>query len=220
MNVLIVAAHPDDELLGVGGTALGHAQRGDCVQAAVLCEGASVRYGAEWSAEVARQANRAAKILQLRPPVLGNLPEQRLETLPLIEIIRQVEELIETNRPEIVYTHFAGDMNRDHRIISEAVLVAARPCSAPSVREVLMFETPSSTEWGAAALLPGFQPSLFVDITAQLDAKVKAFECYTREVCEAPHPRSPQGLRARAAYWGSTICRPAAEAFVVARQIR
>lgn len=220
MNVLIVAAHPDDELLGVGGTAMVHARRGDLVHAAVLCEGISVRYGAERGEEVAAEANRAAQILGLPPPCLGSLPEQRLDTVPLIDVIAQVETLVQRHRPEVVYTHFGGDMNRDHRVVSEAVLVATRPCVAPFVKEVLMFETPSSTEWGTPQLLPYFQPSLFVDISAQLDKKVAAFQCYSHEVRDSPHPRSPQALRARANYWGSVICRPAAEAFVVARAIR
>ncbi len=220
MNVLIVGAHPDDELLGVGGAALVHSTRGDHVQAAILCEGVSIRYGQERDAEVAEEAERAAKILGLAKPVLVGLPEQRLDTLPLIDVIQKVEALVEQYRPEVVYTHFAGDMNRDHRVVSEAVLVATRPCSAPFVKEVLMFETPSSTEWGPACLLPVFQPAMFVDITPHLETKIAAFQCYSREVRESPHPRSPEGLRARAGYWGSTICRPAAEAFVVARAIR
>lgn len=220
MKVLIVAAHPDDELLGVGGTALAHAKRGDSVQAAVLCEGISVRYGAERAREVAEQARKAAQLLQVRPPKLGNLPEQRLETLPILEVTQEVEALVKEYQPEVVYTHFGGDLNRDHRVISEAVLVATRPCSAPSVKQVLMFETPSTTEWGAPSLLPYFQPNLFVDITEHLEAKIAAFQCYSHEVREAPHPRSAESLRARAGYWGSCICRPAAEAFVVVRAIR
>jgi len=220
MNVLIVAAHPDDELLGAGGTAMAHARRGDCVQAAVLCEGASVRYEATWSDEVSRQSKRAAQILELSPPILRALPEQRLETLPLGDIVREVEGLVKRYQPEIVYTHFGGDMNRDHRIVSEAVLVATRPCAAPSVREVLMFETPSTTEWGSPHLLPPFQPALFVDISPYMESKIAAFECYSREVREWPHPRSPESLRVRAAYWGGCICRPAAEAFAIVRMIR
>jgi LmbE family N-acetylglucosaminyl deacetylase len=220
MNVLIVAAHPDDELLGVGGTALKHSRRGDFVHTAVLCEGVSIRYGLERVAEVVKEANSAARILELAPPILGSLPEQHLEMLPLIDVVREVEALVEEYRPEVVYTHFGGDMNRDHRIVSEAVLVATRPCSAPSVREILMFETPSSTEWGSPQLLPYFQPTTFVDISPYLEAKVEAFQCYSREVRESPHPRSPEALRARAKYWGSVICREAAEAFVVARAIR
>lgn len=220
MKILIVAAHPDDELLGVGGTALAHVSRGDSVQAAVLCEGVSVRYGPERALEVAAEANRAADILSLRRPILGEFPEQRLETLPLGKIISEVEKLVGEYQPDVVYTHFGGDMNRDHRVVSEAVLVATRPCSAPSVKDVLMFETPSSTEWGSPQLLPCFQPALFVDITPHLENKIAAFLCYSHEVRAWPHPRSPEALRARANYWGSIVCRPAAEAFAVARSIR
>ena len=148
------------------------------------------------------------------------LPDQRLDTLPLSEVACEVEQLIEGFAPEVVYTHFGGDINRDHQIIAEAVLVATRPYAAPSVREVLMFETPSSTEWGAPQILPVFHPAVFVDIAPTLERKVDAFLCYTAEVRDYPHPRSPRALRERARYWGSLVNRTAAEAFAVVRSLR
>ncbi|MFN7933204.1 MAG: PIG-L deacetylase family protein [Bryobacteraceae bacterium] len=220
MRVLIVAAHPDDELLGVGGTAAAHARRGDEVHALILCEGVSVRYGPERAAEIAAEAQRAARILGVSQIKMGRLPEQRLDELCLLQVIQEIEPVLASYEPHVVYTHFGGDMNRDHRIVSEAVLVAARPCSAPFLRELLMFETASSTEWSSPGLLPAFQPNLFVDITSHLDAKIEAFQCYSHEVKPCPHPRSPECLRARAQHWGSFICRQAAEPFLVVRSIR
>jgi len=220
MKVLVVSAHPDDEILGVGGTVAVHAGRGDEVRLAVLCEGVSARHQAERRAEVAEQSRRAAALVGAAGVVQRGLPDQRLDTLPLSEVACEVEQLIEGFAPEVVYTHFGGDINRDHQIIAEAVLVATRPYAAPSVREVLMFETPSSTEWGAPQILPVFHPAVFVDIAPTLERKVDAFLCYTAEVRDYPHPRSPRALRERARYWGSLVNRTAAEAFAVVRSLR
>ena len=220
MQVLVVAAHPDDELLGAGGTVALHAARGDRVTLAVMCEGISVRYPAERRSEVASQSRRAAAILGAAGVHLGDLPEQRLDTLPISEVTGHVERLVQDVRPEVVYTHFAGDINRDHQVLAEAVRVATRPYAAPFVREVLMFETPSSTEWGGAPGLAVFAPTVFVDVATTIERKVEAFLCYDAEVRPFPHPRSPESLRARAAYWGSLVNRSAAEPFVIARAVR
>lgn len=220
MNVLVVAAHPDDEILGVGGTVASHIANGDRVRLAVMCEGFSSRYSPDWDGEVRKQANDAARILGVTDLVLGNLPDQKLDTLPLCQVTRKVEQLISDLQPELVYTHFAGDINRDHRVLTEAVLVAVRPYSAPSVKEILMFETPSSTEWSSPLLTISFQPNLFVDVSNFLERKLEAFSCYSAEVREYPHPRSLGALADRARYWGSVINRKCAEAFVLVRSTR
>ena len=220
MNVLVVAAHPDDELLGVGGTVASHTAKGDRVRVAVMCEGVSSRYSPERDSEIRKQANEAARILGVTDLVLGDLPDQRLETLPLTDVTRRVAQLMTDLQPELIYTHFAGDINRDHRVLTEAVLVAARPYAAPSVKKILMFETPSSTEWGSPALTASFQPNVYVDVSEFLERKIAAFSCYSAEVRPSPHPRSPEALADRARYWGSVINRRCAEAFVLVRSIR
>lgn len=220
MNVLVIAAHPDDELLGLGGTVAAHCAKGDRVRLAIMCEGVSQRYASEWDLEVRKQARRAAEILGVTDLVLGNLPDQRLETLPLSDIVKEIEALIADFGPEIIYTHFGGDINRDHKVLCEAVLVAARPYAAPGVKEILMFETPSSTEWGSPVLAAPFQPTVFVDISKYLQTKIEAFSCYSAEVRPCPHPRSAEGLTVRARYWGSIVNREAAEAFVSVRSLR
>jgi LmbE family N-acetylglucosaminyl deacetylase len=220
MNVLVVAAHPDDELLGVGGTIASHIANGDCVKVAVMCEGISSRYASERSIEVRTQAHDAARILGVTDLVLGELPDQRLDTIPFGDVTKRVVQLIDDLQPELIYTHFGGDINRDHRILAEAVLVAARPYSAPTVKELLMFETPSSTEWSSPAVTATFQPNVYVDISKVLERKLKAFSCYSTEVREVPHPRSLEVLSARARYWGSVINRQYAEAFALVRSTR
>jgi LmbE family N-acetylglucosaminyl deacetylase len=220
MKVLVVSAHPDDEILGVGGTVAVHVRRGDQVCLAILCEGDSARSRPDRLAEVKDESRRAAAILGVSDVIHCGLPDQRLDTLPLGLVTGEVEAIVKSFEPAIVYTHFGGDINRDHRVIAEAVLVATRPYAAPSVREVLMFETPSSTEWGSPELLPVFHPTAFVDIARTLERKVEGFLCYTAEVCDYPHPRSAQGLRERARYWGSLVNCSAAEAFAVVRWLR
>lgn len=220
MNVLVVAAHPDDEILGVGGTIASHVARGDQVRLAVMCEGVSSRYSPERDSEIRRQATEAARILGVTDVVLGDLPDQRLDTLPLGEIVNQVDSLMGAVQPEVIYTHFAGDVNRDHRVLAEAVLISARPYSARSLREILMFETPSSTEWSSPVLTTPFQPSVYVDIGEFLERKIKAFSCYSAELRPFPHPRSPEALADRARYWGSVVNRKSAEPFVLVRSIR
>ena len=220
MNVLVVAAHPDDEILGVGGTIATHVDRGDSVTAVIMCEGVSVRYGEERQETVAEQSKQAASILGVTNLIVKQLPDQRLDTLPISQVAGEVEEVVRSHQPEVVYTHFGGDLNRDHRIVAEAVLIATRPYAAPMIREVLMFETPSATEWGSSHLLPAFDPTVVVDISAAIDRKIQAFLCYCAEVVDYPHPRSPEALRARAQYWGSQYNRPMAEAFTVVRSLR
>jgi N-acetylglucosamine malate deacetylase 1 len=225
MRVLVVAAHPDDEILGVGGTAALHVDRGDSVQLAILTDGVSMRHSPERGLEARKQlqqaaARQAAAVLGVENLVIRELPDQRLDTLPLSQVTAEVELLVGSFQPEIVYTHFGGDINRDHRTLAEAVMVATRPYSAPFVREILMYETPSSTEWGIPQLWPVFQPNVFVDIASTLERKLKAFACYSAEICAEPHPRSLSALRDRAAYWGSLVNRRAAEPFVCVRSLR
>lgn len=220
MNVLVVAAHPDDELLGVGGTVRKHVLSGDDVRLLIACEGVSMRYEDEHHRNVVRQAREAGAILGATDVLFGDLPDQRLDTLPRVEVIAKIEEVVAATRPELVYTHFGGDVNHDHGILFAAVQVATRPYGAPFVREVLAFETPSSTEWGAPAIQGAFVPQVYVDITATLEDKIRAFCRYEREVRPAPHPRSPESLRARARTWGSVVGKEAAEVFSVVRSIR
>lgn len=264
MKVLVVAAHPDDELLGVGGTIAWHLANGDQVKVAVMCEGISARFSSEGRYElgggnsarssvsvtvlasedalgsaqslspnvslrryvperldeVRLETHMAARILGVTDLHVGNLPDQRLETLPLSDVVKQIEVLVSDFEPEVVYTHFAGDINRDHRVLTEALLVAVRPYAAQSVKEILMFETPSSTEWNSPSLTPSFQPNVYVDITPFLAQKIAAFNCYSAEGRPYPHPRSPRALEDRAHYWGSLINRECAEPFMLVRSTR
>lgn len=213
-SVLVIAAHPDDEILGLGGTIRKHVLAGDTVHSVVMCEGTSVRYeGMDVPQRV--HGHAAAEILGVTSFEMLSFPDQKLDTLNLMEVISPIEERVRKHQPQIVYTHFGQDLNRDHQILCEAVLVACRPVE-PCVEAIYAYETPSSTEWNTPIR---FVPNHFVDISETLETKLEAFACYESEVRPYPHPRSLQHLRHRAHYWGNLMYMHAAEAFVTYRTL-
>jgi len=218
-HVAVIGAHPDDELPGAGGTIAAHVLAGDEAHAVVVADGAGSRYPAELAGALEKQGRRAAGVVGVTSLRFLDLPDQRLDTVPLIELTQRLEAELDAIDPVIVHTHFPEDVNDDHRLVARCAWTACRPYRRPRVRKFAVFETPSSTEW--AWPMPGteFRPSLFVDVTDTLEAKVAAMECYETELRDYPHPRSSRALRERAAYWGSHIGRLAAEPFVVLRQV-
>jgi LmbE family N-acetylglucosaminyl deacetylase len=218
-TVVVVAAHPDDELLGAGGTLARHVRAGDDVHALVVADGATSRYDAEMVPVLAAAAKRAAEVLGFASLRTGALPDQRLDSIPLLEVTQLVEAVLDELRPQTVLTHFPGDVNLDHGIVARAAWTACRPYVLPRLRRFAVFETPSSTEWAWPLQGGGFQPELFVDVSATLEVKLAAMACYESELRNYPHPRSLRALRERAAYWGSRVGRPAAEAFQLLRQV-
>ena len=218
-RVLIVAAHPDDEILGVGGTVARHAAAGDEVHSVVVSEGASSRYPSGADEELRAAARAAAKILGAGEPRFLGLADQKLDALPLLDVIRPVEAVVRELAPEVVYTHHWGDLNRDHRVVCEAVMVACRPVGSTVPRRVLCFETPSSSEWSPPDPALQFTPTVFVDIAATVEMKLAAMACYASEVRQHPHPRALESLRARAATWGQHAGLVYAEPFVLCREV-
>ncbi len=224
--VLVIAAHPDDEVLGCGGTAARLVQEGRDVYFAILGEGITSRHvhrdaaDADQLARLHRQAHAAAGKVGVKNVLLHQMPDNRLDTVPLLEVVKLVEELVERLKPEVIYTHHNGDLNVDHGIISRAVLTATRPMIGQPVREIYAFEVPSSTEWAFQRIEPSFRPNVFMDITRTLEAKIAAMECYETEARRFPHPRSPEALRALATRWGTVVGCAAAEAFELVRSIR
>jgi LmbE family N-acetylglucosaminyl deacetylase len=224
--VLVVAAHPDDEILGCGGTAARLVQEGRDVCFAILGEGITSRYkdreGADPqdSALLHGHARAAAAQIGVKDIFLFQLPDNRLDTVPLLEVVKLVEDVIEKTKPESVYTHHPGDLNVDHGIVHRAVLTATRPMAGQSVREIYAFEVPSSTDWAFGSLQPAFHPNVFVNVTSTLEIKIAAMSCYGTEAREFPHPRSAEALRAVAKRWGSIAGCEAAEAFQLVRSVR
>ena len=209
----MIAAHPDDELLGCGGTAALHARAGDEVTAVIACEGESLRYG---PAGVGQNGHmqRAAGTLGLKDVRQLAFPDQRLDTMPLTELITPLERIVREVQPAIIYCQYGGDVNRDHQVLFQAVLVAARP-TEPCIEAVYAFDTASSTEW---AFPRSFTADTWVDISETLETKLAAMACYESEVRPYPHPRSLEALRYRAKAWGNQHCLDAAEAFMTVRR--
>ena len=212
-RVLVIAAHPDDELLGCGGTLALHAARGDRVTAVIACEGESLRYGPGGVGQ-SEHTRRAAEILGICDVRALGFPDQRLDTFTLTEIIAPLERAVREVQPHVVYCQYGGDINRDHEILFKATLVATRP-TEPTIEAVYAFDTASSTEW---AFPRTFAPDTWVDISTTLEKKVAAMACYESEVRPYPHPRSLEALRHRARAWGNQQCLDAAEVFMTIRR--
>jgi LmbE family N-acetylglucosaminyl deacetylase len=225
-NILVVAAHPDDEVLGCGGAIARHAQAGDMVHVVIMAEGATSR-AAQRDPDslrpelesLAYAARRAGALLGAASVVLHGLPDNRMDTLPRLDVIKLIELEIARVRPTVVYTHHAGDLNIDHRIVHEGVLAACRPQPAAPVKRLLFFEVPSSTDWQPATSAPAFAPNWFVDIDAFLALKMEALACYESEMRPWPHARSLQALEHLARWRGASVGVAAAEAFMLGRQL-
>ncbi len=226
MKVLVVAAHPDDEVLGCGGTMARLAREGHAVHVAIMAEGITSRHSRRDDADpgelsrLHQQAQAAAAQVGAKEVRLFKLPDNRLDTVPLLDIVKLVEDQVQELQPEVIYTHHPGDLNIDHGVVHRAVLTATRPLPGLSVREIYAFEVPSSTEWAFQRLEPVFRANVFVDVSATLEAKLAALACYEGEGRPFPHPRSPEALRANAVRWGSVAGCEAAEAFELVRLVR
>lgn len=219
MSVLVIAAHPDDEVLGCGATIARRARAGERVDVLILGEGLSSRLARREDvprselAQLEERARAAARVLGACEPRFLRLPDNRFDSLPLLEITQRIEGVLRELAPRTVYTHQAGDLNLDHVLTHRAVLTALRPSGAGSVRELWTFEVASSTEWSFAQFAPSFRPSGFVDVSASLEHKLAAMECYESEARAFPHPRSARALRAQAELRGAQAGFRAAEAF-------
>lgn len=219
-RALVVAAHSDDEALGCGGTMARLAARGWEVGVVFLTDGVGARRpdGGEPAQQRARAARQALGTLGARLLKAFDFPDNALDSLPLLTLVRAVEEVARDFSPRLVLTHHAHDLNIDHRLVHQAVLTAFRPMPDCPVEAILCFEVASSTGWNSA-VLPAFNPTFHVDVSATFAAKLAALACYDAEMRVAPHPRSPQILEAMARCRGSMAGLAMAEAFEVQRLI-
>lgn len=226
MNVLVVAAHPDDEVLGCGGTIAKHSQEKDNVHVLILAEGATSRdlqrnrqkRQTELSA-LAQAANQAGEILGVASLTLHEFPDNRMDSCDILDITKVVEQAIEQHTPEIIYTHHVGDVNIDHRCVHQAVVTACRPMPGKTVKTLLFFEVTSSSEWQIPSSAPVFAPNWFVDISETLSLKLKALEVYSSEMRSWPHARSITAIEYLNRWRGASVGVEAAEAFILGRNL-
>lgn len=223
-TVLVIAAHPDDEILGLGATVARHSAAGDAVHSVILAEGATSRDVQRDNGirrvelmELQQSAANAAAVLGARPPVMLGLPDNRLDSCDLLDIIKKIDAVVGELRPSVVYTHHPGDLNVDHRITCEATLVACRPLPGSPVRAIYAFETVSATEWAPQR---AFLPNHFVDAAPTWERKIAALSAYAAEMHPFPHARSVQAVEALATWRGSSVGLAKAEAFQIIRQLQ
>ncbi len=217
-KILVLCAHPDDEALGMGGTIALHTKKRDEVFVVFFADGETSRINNSKLVKLRqKQATAACNILGVKKIKFLDYPDEMLDKFPVLEIAKKIEDAIRIWKPSIVYTHYWGDMNQDHRKIFEATKIATRPKPSSNIRKVICFETPSSTDWGRNP--DSFNPNLFIDITKFLSKKASAIRIYKNEIHEYPHPRSIEAIEYRAKYWGSNVGLKNSEAFILLREL-
>jgi len=216
-RVLVVAAHPDDEVLGCGGSMAKHLIDKDEVFVLFLSEGASSRNHFDLKDIEFRKKNsiKAVRILGVvEDPIFLQLPDNRMDSIDLLSVVKKIEKVISEIQPEIIYTHYADDLNIDHQVSYQAVMTACRPMPNFFVKELYSFEVLSSTEWSPNKT---FTPNYFKDVSETIDLKIAAMEVYEFELNSFPHPRSIEAIKNLAKYRGSSVGIEYAEAFKVER---
>lgn len=225
-KVLVIAAHPDDEILGVGATVAKHVKNGDEAYALILGEGQTSRTDRreETDQSAVQQLHetsiKAAEIVGYKDIYFENFPDNRFDRVDLLDIVKVVERYIATIKPDIIYTHHKGDLNIDHQYTYRAVMTGTRPVNDCCVKEIYCFETVSSTEWNFLYGDDTFMPNTFVNVKDTFQSKLKAMECYQSELCKFPHPRSLENLELCGKRWGAVVGLNYVEAFETMRVIK
>jgi LmbE family N-acetylglucosaminyl deacetylase len=227
-RVMVVVAHPDDELLGLGASMHRLIKEGS-IQAHVVILGEGItsrsdeRDVSKWEEELKiHRANitSAQKAIGYHGVSIHNFPDNRFDSVPLLDIIKVVEKEKASFMPDVIFTHHGGDVNVDHQRTFQSVITACRPMAAENVTTIITFETPSGTEWRASTDSNHFIPNLFISVEEEdIDAKIKGMESYEFERRPYPHPRSPEALKIRAQYWGVVTGVSFAEAFCLVRSV-
>lgn len=222
-DIAVVVAHPDDEVLGFGGAIAHHAQVGDGVHILIMATGLAARtqegVTAANALDVLRnQAQSAADILGATSIEFADFPDNRMDSVALLDVVKCCEEFISRTEATTVYTHHMGDLNIDHQTVARSVSTACRPQPGAKVTQIYAGEVNSSTEWA----LPGnaFEPNEYLDISKLLDLKLRALACYKEEMRDWPHPRSIRGVEVQAQWRGTQVGLDAAEAYRIIRRIR
>lgn len=220
-KILVIAAHADDEALGCGGTIARHVSQGDNVSVVFIADGVTSRINAGQQESEQREtaAKQALQVLGITQSYALGFPDNRLDAVPLLDIVQQLEKIIFKIQPDIIYTHHIGDLNIDHQITHQAVMTACRPQPDFCVKEIYSFEVLSSTEWQTPNYHP-FLPNVFVDITEYIEAKRQALKAYSMEMRQPPHTRSIENSIKLAEVRGASVGLHYAEAFMLIRKLK
>lgn len=230
-KVLAIVAHPDDEVLGCGGTLALHTDRGDECHILIMAEGLTsrsyqrnVEAYSEQLAQLNLTAQRAAQVLGIMDVRFAGFPDNRMDSIDLLDVVKAVEAVIDEIQPDVIYTHHYGDLNIDHQITHQAVMTAARPLPNSCIKKLLFFEVPSATGWNTPTASNVFIPQYYVDLSQKvsdnrnaLECKLKALQVYESEMRPYPHNRSLEAVRHLASWRGSSVGLSRAEAFQVGR---
>lgn len=222
-KILIIAAHPDDEILGCGATIARMTAEGAEAYTLILGEGITSRDDSRNAeihkselAELESHIYKANEIIGVRECFAAGLPDNRFDSLDLLDVVKIIEKYKNIIKPDIIFTHFENDLNIDHSVTARAVQTATRPMQGEIVKEIYAFEVLSSTEWRYPQ---SFSPNVFVDVSEYIEKKVEAMKVYTTELRDWPHPRSLEGIRTLAKSWGMKTGYESAEAFQLIRRI-
>jgi LmbE family N-acetylglucosaminyl deacetylase len=219
-KILVIAAHPDDEALGCGGTMARHADEGDQVYALFMTDGVGARGKKQDKSSRRKACDKAGKILGIKKTFHENFPDNAMDTVALLNVTKSIEKIIKQINPSIIYTHHAGDLNIDHSIVAIAVMTACRPVPESNIKSIFGFEVLSSTEWNAPCAAKAFIPSHFVNIEEYFPVKMKALQSYGIEMRPFPHARSYESVEALVTSRGTQVGLKKAEAFSVLRTIK
>ena len=225
-KILVIAAHPDDEILGSGATVHRcNSQLNSEVFALILSQGVASRDGLDkktFDNEIKKNledVKSSAHIIGYKDTIVLDFPDNQFDSVSLLSVVKEVETAISSLKPNIILTHHNGDLNIDHRITSQAVFTASRPIGKENI-QILSFETPSATEWQFPDDHLSFNPNVFMELRKKdIEAKKEAIKAYRGEVRDYPHPRSPEALEIIAKRWGTVIGKDYAEAFKLHRWI-
>lgn len=220
-RIMVVAAHPDDEVLGCGGTIARHVDKGDQVHIVFMADGVTSRQALTEHdlSKRNKAAHESCKILGTHSPKFLGFPDNKMDTVALLDVVQALEKEIDKIQPSVIYTHHAEDLNVDHRITHQAVLTAGRPQPESYINEIYSFEVLSSTEWVSPSAKNIFIPNCFVDISKVIERKIKALNAYVDEMRDFPHTRSVDTVQLLAKYRGSTVGIRCAESFKIERII-
>ena len=217
---LVVASHPDDEMLGCGATLAKLITCGTKVHVLFMTDGVGARDNNSKDRQRRQAAaQEASKIVGLSSLTFLDFPDNQMDSVPLLEIIKQVEGHIRRLTPDTIFTHHGGDLNIDHRLANQAVFTACRPQQGQGVKSIFCFEVPSSTEWQSSEAALPFVPNFYIDVSQHQSKKMAALQAYADELRPWPHPRSLRAIEHLLGWRGATIGVEAAEAFMVGRLV-